>query len=322
MFPTLHAAWWSGLPPDAALMLLAVTLDRVLPEPPARVHPVVWIGRTIRACGRLAPESPPAAFLYGCLVVLAIVGGWGVLTWLVVTVLSGLGVLAYVLGGAIVMRTSFTVRGLVSAGEGVGRALEEKRLDDARERLAGLVSRSRDSLGAPLVAAAAIESVAENTTDSYIAPWLAFALLGVPGAVAYRAVNTMDSMWGTRGRHEYLGKCAARLDDAVNLVPARLSAVLLLGGGALAGLPMGRGWRVMWRDRRLTASPNAGWTMAAMSGLLGRRLEKPAHYDLGAEFTRPEAQDIGRGNRAAGRAALLGIVAALCVLALRHWITA
>ena len=90
------------------------------------------------------------------------------------------------------------------------------------------------------MAAAAIESVAENTTDSYIAPWLAFAILGVPGAMAYRAINTLDSILGHRGPLEYLGKASARLDDVVNLVPARLSALLLLIAGSLCRLPVRR----------------------------------------------------------------------------------
>lgn len=82
--------------------------------------------------------------------------------------------------------------------------------------------------------------MAENTTDSYVGPWLVFALLGVPGAVSYRAVNTLDSMIGYRGRYEYVGKAAARLDDAVNLVPARVSALLLLAAGSLSRLPVRR----------------------------------------------------------------------------------
>ena len=96
---------------------------------------------------------------------------------------------------------------------------------------------------------AAIESAAENTTDSYVGPWLAFALFGLPGAVAYRALNTLDSMIGYRGRYEHLGKASARLDDLANLAPARLSALLMLAAGALRRLPARRGWH--------TASPRS-----------------------------------------------------------------
>jgi len=119
------------------------------------------------------------------------------------------------------------------------------------------------------------------TTDSYVAPWLAFALFGLPGAAAYRALNTLDSMIGYRGRYEHLGKASARLDDLVNLLPARLAALLMLAAGALRRLPARRGSRIALRDRRRTASPNAGWTIGAFAGLLGVALEKAGHYRIG-----------------------------------------
>ena len=216
------------------------------------------------------------------------------------------------------LRISFTVRGLVSAASRTRRALEGGHLDEARESLQSLVSRDATHLSAPLVAASAIESVAENTTDSFIAPWLAFAVLGVPGAVAFRAINTLDSMLGIRGRYEYFGKVAARLDDVVNVIPARLSALLLLVSGGRGRHSLARGWRTMLRDRHLTASPNAGWTMGAMAGLLGVRLEKPGHYCLGSDLREPDAEDIGTSMVVARQTAAIGVVATLVVLAARH----
>ncbi|MYB22303.1 MAG: cobalamin biosynthesis protein CobD [Chloroflexi bacterium] len=322
MLPAIYSEWWANLALDVGVIVLAMALDQLLPEPPARLHPVVWMGRMIGGLERLAPWRPAAALAFGALGVALVVTAWGALAWLAMLGLAELGVVAYLLGGATLLRTSFTVRGLLAAGESTCRALESDDIGEARARLQSLVSRDRAGLSAPLVAASAIESVAENTTDSYIAPWLAFAVLGPPLAVAYRATNTLDSMWGKRGRYEYLGKCAARFDDLVNYVPARLSAGLMLLSGALIGLPVRQGWRVMRRDRGTTESPNAGWTMSAMAGLLGRWLEKPDHYDLGAEFPLPEAEDIARGNRVAKLTAALGVIAALGILALRHWIAA
>ena len=185
----------------------------------------------------------------------------------------------------------------------------------ARYSLRSLVSRDAGALSEPLVAAAAIESVAENTTDSFIAPWLAFALLGLPGAFAYRAVNTLDSMIGYRGKYEYLGKASARLDDFLNFVPARIATALLLLAGALSGCGVRQGWRTALHEHRLTASPNAGWTIAAMAGLLGVALEKPAHYLIGSEHREPAAADIGRAARVMYAAAALGAVAAVSVMA-------
>ncbi|MCY3568855.1 MAG: adenosylcobinamide-phosphate synthase CbiB [Chloroflexi bacterium] len=322
LLPEIYSEWWANYVVDSGVLVLALALDQLLPEPPTRLHPVVWMGRMIGGLERLSPRRPATAMAFGALGTAFVVGVWGALAWLAILGLAELGAVAYLLGGAVLLRTSFAVRGLIAAGESTRRALESDDIEEARTRLRSLVSRDRAGLSGPLVAASAIESVAENTTDSYIAPWLAFAMLGVPLAVAYRATNTLDSMWGKRGRYEYLGKSAARFDDLVNLVPARLSAGLMLLSGALIGLPVRQGWRVMLRDRRTTESPNAGWTMSLMAGLLGRRLEKPDHYDLGAEFTRPEAEDIARGNRVAQVTAALGVVAALGILALRHWIAA
>jgi adenosylcobinamide-phosphate synthase len=132
-----------------------------------------------------------------------------------------------------------------------------------------------------MVASAAIESVAENAADSFVSPLLFFLLLGVPGAMAYRVVNTLDAMWGYRGRYEYMGKSTARLDDLLNLVPARISALLLAIAAPLSGGSARGALRVLRRDRALTASPNAGWPMAAVAGALRVRLEKPGQYVLG-----------------------------------------
>lgn len=314
-------AGWSNLALDAVVLVLAAALDRLLPEPPARVHPVVWIGRAISILERAAPRRHGAALLYGCLVVAAVVGVSGLLAWLLMVALVSLGSLAYAIGGAVLLRTTFTVAGLSAAAGQTRQALAEGRLDDARTTLRSLVSRDATSLTSPLVAASAIESVAENTTDSYVAPWLAFAAFGVPGAVAYRAVNTLDSMLGRRGAYEYLGKAAARLDDVVNLLPARVSAVLLLMGGTVSGHPARRGWRIMLRDRGRTASPNAGLTMSAMAGLLGRRLEKQGHYVLGEEMPEPEPGDIALSGRIVERTAVLALLVAFALLAVRHGIT-
>ena len=133
-----------------------------------------------------------------------------------------------------------------------------------------------------LVAAAAVESVAENASDSFVAPLFYYALLGLPGALVYRAVNTLDAMIGYRGRYEYLGKAAARLDDLLNLVPARLTARAAARRGALRGRGRAaRRARAARATRGRTASPNAGHPMAAMAGLLGVRSRSPAPTALG-----------------------------------------
>ena len=304
---------------DVGVLLVALTLDLLLPELPARVHPVVWIGNAVSWLGRPVrnSQSRVLALFWGALVALILPGVIGALAWLAALGLRELGAVLYVLGGGLLLSTTFAVVGLARAGAAVRDAMDADDIGRARLGLWHLVSRDPNSLTPHLIAAAAIESVAENTTDSYIAPWLAFALFSLPGAFAYRAINTLDSMIGYRGRYEYLGKASARLDDLVNLIPARVSAVLIVISGRLYGLPVTRGWIWAWRGRLLTESPNAGWTIGGMSGVLGVVLEKTCHYRIGDGLKDPSAADIGATVRIAYMVAGLGIVMALTLLSVR-----
>jgi len=174
----------------------------------------------------------------------------------------------------------FAVRLLAEAGRSVRVALEQGDLPAARLALQSLVSRERSELTAEL-GAAAIESLAENLSDSIVAPLLYYLLFGLPGAALYRLFNTCDSMIGYHGRYEYLGKAAARLDDALNILPARITALLMIALAPLFGGNRLKAWQVWRRDARKTASPNAGHPMAAAAGALGVQLEKVGQYRLG-----------------------------------------
>jgi adenosylcobinamide-phosphate synthase len=144
------------------------------------------------------------------------------------------------------------------------------------------VSRPTADLDPGEVAAATVESVAENLTDSVVAPALMYLAFGLPGAAVYRAVNTADAMIGYRdGALEHFGKLAARADDVLNLIPARISALAIVAAAAFTGASPRGALKTLWRDRRRTASPNAGWTMAAMAGALNVRLTKRDAYTLG-----------------------------------------
>ena len=149
--------------------------------------------------------------------------------------------------------------------------------------------------------------MAENASDSAVAPWLAYLVAGLAGAYAYRAANTLDALVGYRGRYEHLGKAAARLDDLLNLVPARLTAAAIVLA-APAG-SRGRALATLRRDRRRTASPNAGWPMSAMAGALGVQLEKVGHYRLGEPQRAVEAADIAAAGRIVGRALAASLLA-------------
>lgn len=176
------------------------------------------------------------------------------------------------------------------------------------------MSRPTEELDGGHVASATIESVAENLTDSLVAPALWFLVGGLAGAAVYRVINTADAMFGYRvGPLEYFGKVAARLDDLLNLIPARLAGLSVVAAAALAGESASGAFAGLRRDHCQTASPNAGWTMSAMAGALGVLLEKPGAYRLGAGNL-PDFRDIERSLRVLGAA----VVVSLVVLILGH----
>ena len=310
---------------DVSALLIALALDLLLRELPNAVHPVVWMGKLVSLLERIGPsaESKVAALAWGGFMAAFVPALAGGLAWLAANGLRELGPIPYLVGMAALLSTTFAVNGLAQAAKDIQDSMDEGSLGEARHGLRSLVSRDANSLSQPLAAAAAIESVAENTTDSYIGPWLAFALLGLPGAFAFRAVNTLDSMIGYRGKYEYLGKASARLDDVMNLIPARISAALILAAGGILRfaqndrLAASRGLRWALTGRRLTASPNAGWTIGAMSGLLGVALEKSGHYRIGDGLREPGPAHIGTSIRVAYAVAAVGIPMAVGVLALR-----
>lgn len=283
----------------------ALALDLLVGEAPARVHPVVWMGRLIGWLESRAPGAPRAQLRHGVGIVAAPA---------LAAALLGLAVRLVrpralrLLLTVWLLKSTFSVRALLEAGEAVEHRLTSDDLEGAREALRSLVSRERAALDRSHVASAAVESAAENLADSYVAPLLWYAVGGLPAALAYRAVNTADAMVGYRGRYEYLGKASARLDDLASYLPSRASALGLIAAAPLVGLSASGAIEATRRDRRATASPNAGWPMAAAAGALGVWLEKPDHYRLGTG-REPEASDI----RAVGRLVLAA--AGLCTVA-------
>lgn len=295
------------------IIALSLLLDLLLGDPPNRYHPVAWMGRAIGAAtrrrpvtGRALPLARGAAVAVGGSLAVAAVGR---------ACESAAGRLPPLLSlpaQAAVLKTTVSARGLAAAALAVQAALASGDLAEARRLLSWhLVSRDTSSLDEAAVAAATIESVAENTSDGVVAALLFYAVGGLPAAAAYRFVNTCDAMLGYRDpAREWLGKAPARLDDLANLVPARATALLLLAAAALLGEDHRLGRHILRRDHGLTSSPNAGYPMSAVAGALGVELEKRDHYRLGKGLARPQAGDIGRSVRL-----MYGAVALLVLLA-------
>ncbi|WP_326537134.1 adenosylcobinamide-phosphate synthase CbiB [Pseudorhodoferax sp.] len=296
---------------SAAAVWVALLVDRLWGEPPAALHPVVAMGRYLGWAGRRLPQRPAAAFAAGALAWCAGALGVGAcaaaLQW---ALWQWLPAWAAACALGLALKPLLAWRMLHDEVQAVEVALGQS-LDAGRARLAMLVSRDVAPLDAGTVRESAIESLAENLNDSVVAPLFWFVLLGLPGAAVFRFANTADAMWGYRsvrgGRDwEWAGKWAARADDVLGWVPARLTALLLvpLRSGAALAAEAGR-----------TASPNSGWPMAAMALRLGVRLRKPGVYALNAAGRAPEAADLARALRLAGRAvAAAGVLASVALL--------
>lgn len=280
---------------------------------------MAWIGRAL-AWGRatFATGSAPRLLTAGAVVTLGVVALAIAASMALLAVASTLGWLGLVVE-ALALKSMLSLRGLARPALAVGDDLERADLGAARAAVGrDLVSRPTATLDAGQVASAAVESVAENLTDAFLAPVLFFLAFGLPGAVAYRVINTADAMIGYReGALLYFGRVAARLDDVLNFVPARLAALSLVAAAAIAGADSRRAFTTMRRDHDRTASPNAGWTMAAMAGALGVTLVKPGAYHLGAGRV-PAPSDVVRAVRLMATAAALAIPPAVAIaLALR-----
>lgn len=271
---------------DVFILPAAVLIDLVIGEYPAPLHPVVWMGQLITWELKLAPrQGRVVQFAYGIVMVVVTMALFAIPIYYLLSYLSGINVWAYVTVAALLLKSSFSVKELHRAVSRVKSWLDSGNLKKARTEVGYLVSRDTGNLDEPHVVSAAVEVTAESATDSLVAPLFYFLLLGVPGAVAYRVVNTFDARVGYHGEYEYLGKYAARLDDVLNFIPARISGILLVVSAFLSRMDGRQAWQVMLRNHSQTASPNAGWSMSAAAGALGVQLEKLGHYKLGDHGT-------------------------------------
>ncbi|MDD4860167.1 MAG: cobalamin biosynthesis protein, partial [Dehalococcoidales bacterium] len=290
---------------NIAILLLAVIFDAALGEPPNVIHPVAWMGKVASLVEKGSPrQSPVAQFIYGVFIVLITMAVFVVPTYFLLGYLAQMNTIIYIIVAPIWFKLTFSLRGLRRAALTIRELLSKDKLDEARFELRALVKRDTRELSPALMVSATVESVAENLTDSFVAPLFYFTLLGIPGAIGYRAVNTLDAMIGYRGKYEYLGKFASRLDTILNYLPARIAALFIILAALFSGKSAKNSWQIAFREHRKTASPNAGWTMAAAAGALGVQLEKTGHYRLGEANPLPNVTVIDASLRLVQVAAL------------------
>lgn len=267
----------------AMAMLLGFAIDCVLGDPHCIPHPVILIGKLIagleKAFRRLLPKTPAGERLAGgCIWVLTVlVSGlvpMGIL-WACGQVSAWLALAVH----GVMCWQIIAPRSLRDESMKVYTALKTGTLQDARHAVSMIVGRDTENLDAAAVTRAAVETVAENTSDGVIAPLLFIALGGAPLGFAYKAVNTMDSMLGyVEPPYKDVGCIPAHMDDVFNFIPARLSALLMLLAGGILGMNVKNGWKIFRRDRYNHASPNSAQTESVCAGLLGLRLAGDAVY--------------------------------------------
>ncbi|MEO1154314.1 MAG: adenosylcobinamide-phosphate synthase CbiB [Pseudomonadota bacterium] len=306
------------------MMLLGLILDTLIGWPRGLYntlgHPVTWTGALIDRLDAVwntgtAEQRRRAGAIATCIVIAATS-----VPVLILTLIFPSGPLGILLGGFLAW-PMIAARSLLTHVAAVATPLTSGDTQAARHAVAQIVGRDPAQLDAPGIARASLESLAENTSDGVIAPLFWGVILGPPGLWAYKAINTLDSMIGhLTPEHSDFGRFAARVDDVVNLIPARLSGLLF---AAVSGNPK-QSLTTMRRDARQHRSPNAGWPESAMAGALGVRLSGPRRYAdriadepwLNPGARDPGAQDIRRGLALYRRAMILtaGLLAALAVL--------
>ena len=272
------------LPYVIAIPVLALLIDLVLGEPPNRFHPVVWIGRTIGLLDRRVRRGSAAREKAAGVLVVVLPALLFVLAFTLILALTRelLGTIIWAVASAVVLKTMFAIRALETHTAPMVEDLRKGDLDAAKRKASMVVSRDVDQLDEPHIISCAAETVSENLVDSILSPMFFFGLAGAPGAVLLRVVNTADGMVGyLSDKHRNVGWFAARSDDVMHYLVARLSVPFIMLSLALLGKDWRRGWRAAMRDHGQTSSPNKGWPMAAVAGGLGVRFEKQGHYSMG-----------------------------------------
>ena len=261
-------------------LLIGWLLDLLLGDPIWLPHPVVWFGKAIAACehklNRGNFRKAKGAFV--AIVLIALVFA---LSWFLRRLLLPLPSYLLLLFDAIIIFYCLAGTTLIREVREVFLALDRS-LDEGRQQVARIVGRDTSELSAQEVRTAALETLAENLSDGVIAPLFWLAILGTPGMLAYKMVNTLDSMIGYKTeRYKAFGCWAAHIDDIANYIPARLTAFLMI----LATGKLGR-LRFVWKNGRNHASPNSGYPEAALAGILNCRFGGP-HYYFGELFDKP-----------------------------------
>ncbi|MHB8122250.1 MAG: adenosylcobinamide-phosphate synthase CbiB [Desulfuromonadaceae bacterium] len=309
-------------PADSLIIFLALLLDLLIGDPVWLPHPVVAMGRLIHLLDRVLRRAWLHERVAGVLLLVVVVISSSGTTWILLKALTAMLPLAGWAAAVLVSSTCLAARSLHKESARVATALLAGDLPAARRYLSYIVGRDTDQLEEAEIWRGVVETVAENTSDGIIAPLFWLTIGGPVGAIAYKAVSTLDSMVGYRNRrYLQLGWASARMDDLLNYVPARISALLLIVSSPLAGLSASGAARITLRDRLKHPSPNSGHPEAAAAGALGVRLGGASSYNGASSWKEHIGDDLQPIDERAYRGMIMLmyistlLMAALCMAA-------
>ncbi len=304
------------------IFALAFFIDLVFGEIPDQAHPTVWAGQVIAWLKpRIKNANPKVEKANGVCLCVGVMALFAVPVYFLLWGIRQIpvyGWVVYIVAAAVLLKTTFALKCMRYYTYPIEQALKAKNMYKSKQWLCFIVRRDPNKLDERHMISAAVESIAESTTDGVTSPFFFFALFGVPGAFAFRVINTLDSMVGYKDAvNVNIGWFSAKMDIITNYIPARVTAVLMVAASALLGENWRNSWRILQRDKHKTASPNAGWTISAMAGALNTQLEKQGSYALGdGETISPE--DITKAWRIMVLTAVLfGLLVVFPVLVLK-----
>jgi adenosylcobinamide-phosphate synthase len=275
------------------VLILAIVLDLLFGDPSPnspwkstyKLHPTVWMGKLTKALEPYCKNpNPKLAKLNGVFLALIVILTFTLPVYFgLMFIYTWLGFIFYALIAIVILKFTICIKLETDWAKAAAKAIESGDLEEAR-KYSHFSRRDSKDLTGEQISSAVIESMAENLIDFKLSPILSYAFLGVSGAVAFRAVNTLDGMVGFKdSEHIHIGWFSANLDTVINYIPARLTAVLIVLASAILGDDYKNTWAIARRDHAKTPSRNHGWPMAAMAGALRVQLEKPGQYVLGEQ---------------------------------------
>jgi adenosylcobinamide-phosphate synthase len=264
------------------IIIIAVIIDVIFGELPAKIHPVVWMGKVIDFFREYLINY--RSKISGIILTFMAVMIFTLATYVLLH-LSAFNYILYILVSSIILSTTFAIKVLLTSAESMKNDIDHN-IKKARKSMSYLVSRNTMELNEEDLVSATIETLTENITDSIIAPLFYAFIFGVLGAVVYRVINTLDAMVGYKTPEKIkIGWFPAKLDDVLNFIPARITGVLIVIAAAFLRLNWKNAYKIMSRDARKPDSPNSGFSMAAAAGALDIKLEKIDYYEIGDELS-------------------------------------